>query len=261
MKTIIALLLSCVSAISASVNITNETKATSVSTNDYVLGLTNTSISLANGKTRLLKVGDLLSLVPPSGGGQQPWTNDGTYFFPSRVNTFDKSTFLIDYFGEHLFGSNVLNDFTFSATDLAPLWAVSMTDSNEPSTIKVGMLVLNNEDDFDNFSQLNLTSTTAGTVPNVTIDLQTASTSADAIGLTLQSGAGSTFINAATNSKSVFSLDTNGVVLANGFSCPTNQNAIPPVLALGEFRLWPSNGLALWYLWNTNGTTVGHPLP
>lgn len=73
--------------------------------------------------------------------------------------------------------------------------------------------------------------------------------------------AGANAITVQTNGDGLASLSVDGVWSGHGFSCPTNRNVTPPTLALGEFRLWPSNGFALWYLWNTNGTTTGHPLP
>lgn len=41
----------------------------------------------------------------------------------------------------------------------------------------------------------------------------------------------------------------------------TNTVTTPPVLDLGSFAFWNSNGLALWKCWNTNGSTVCAPLP
>lgn len=43
--------------------------------------------------------------------------------------------------------------------------------------------------------------------------------------------------------------------LTNDIIFPTNQTVVAPTLALGEFRIWNSNGLGLFVSWNTNGTT------
>lgn len=76
MKTILGFLfLLCLSVWCADINETNIPIATAAgtTTNDYVRVLTNASVSLANGKTRLLKIGDLLSLAT-SGGSPQVWS-------------------------------------------------------------------------------------------------------------------------------------------------------------------------------------------
>jgi hypothetical protein len=54
----------------------------------------------------------------------------------------------------------------------------------------------------------------------------------------------------------VFTVNTNGVLI-----WPTNTITVPPVLDLGSFSFWNSNGMALWKCWNTNGSTVCAPLP
>lgn len=64
MKTLIFLLISVLTGWSAEVNMTNITRATVVTTNDLVLGMTNAAPNIVAGKTRLLNLGDIMGLVP-----------------------------------------------------------------------------------------------------------------------------------------------------------------------------------------------------
>jgi hypothetical protein len=59
-----------------------------------------------------------------------------------------------------------------------------------------------------------------------------------------------------TNRPNLWNVNTNGVMY-----WPTNTVTTPPVLALGSFAYWNSNGLMLWKCWNTNNTTVCVPTP
>lgn len=58
-----------------------------------------------------------------------------------------------------------------------------------------------------------------------------------------------------TAGMNTFQIETNCVIW------PTNQITTPPTLTLGSFGFWNSNGLALWKVWNTNGTTAAMLLP
>lgn len=86
MKTFLAFLISflTLSALSADINETNIPIATVPATtpNDYVRVLTNASPNIAAAKTRLLKIGDLLSLR-----GTDVWTNDGSNTKLNDTNT------------------------------------------------------------------------------------------------------------------------------------------------------------------------------
>lgn len=285
MKPFFAFLICLVGSVilAADINETNIPIATAggTKTTDYVRVLTNASPNIADSKTRLLKIGDLLSL---GGGGSQVWTNDGQFIFPSGTTVSNTSYFTLttngSVYSKHAWIDH--GDIYPETQQLFP-YILAMLESNELNNIGFIYSVADSANEnnqstadltvgsgmYDFTINMSLHGYSSNNVNNARIDLQvqelgsrillTTSNNATAVSIGSWSPMASAPISIGCGSA------TNGsIVVSNGYIGPSvyyPSNAAPAIpgaatLGIGGYWMGNSNGFLVTVYTLDGSTTV-----
>lgn len=86
------------------------------------------------------------------------WTNDGTFMFPSGTVPSNTAPFVIRKDGSIFQGTNAALDVDMTAMSVLRWpWIVSLSDSNQASSVQRQTAVINNEDDYSDYAYEALT--------------------------------------------------------------------------------------------------------
>lgn len=250
MKTLIGLLawLLPMAGFCADINETNIPIATAggTKTTDYVRVLTNASPNIADAKTRLLSIGDLLSK-----GGSQVWTNDGRATWLAGYDTPDFTGgtngppfFLVNSNGALLVGKSVtedqggVQDYTF------PFMCVTCIDSNEIRNLN---FLIKSQDSVEQayYSQCDMVITGDKDTGNASLSMKATLTNGNSQTISIYANPSSPSDSAIyiyTNFTKTFSASGTGLVTCNGTIYKSNAvPAIPTAATLGVGGYWTGN--------------------